>query len=298
MKKFNTQEPLSRRFRVLCMLAAMAVLTACSGIKLAYNQGDTLLYWWLDAYVDLDSEQAPEVKQDIKELFKWHRQTQLKDYVHILTHAQRQLAGNLSKADLDADYRDIMTRTELLARKALPELTDLALSIKPEQLAHIEKKFDKNNETFRKKFVRGSVEDLQEKRFKKSMEQFDLWFGDFSKEQEVLLRKASDARPLNNQLWLDERIRRQQKIMAVLRKIDKENLSKEAAAPLVQGLVKDMLARTQSPENKEFFDTYTDGTMQMILTAVKIATPEQKAHAQKRMQGWISDFNILAADTR
>ncbi len=298
MKKFNTQEPLSRRFRVLCMLGVMAVLTACSGIKLAYNQGDTLLYWWLDAYVDLDSEQAPEVKQDIKELFKWHRQTQLKDYVHILTNAQRQLAGNLSKADLDADYREIMSRTELLAQKALPELTDLALSIKPEQLAHIEKKFEKNNETFRKKFVRGSVEDLQEKRFKKSMEQFDLWFGGFSKEQEVLLRKASDARPLNNQLWLDERIRRQQKIMAVLRKIDKENLNKEAAAPLVQGLVKDMLARTQSPENKQFFDTYTDGTMQMILTAVKIATPEQKAHAQKRMQGWISDFNILAAETR
>ena len=298
MKKFNTQEPLSQRFRVLCLLAVMTVLTACSGIKLAYNQGDTLLYWWLDAYVDLDSEQAPEVKQDIKELFKWHRQTQLKDYIHILTTAQRQLAGNPSKADLDADYREIMSRTELLAQKALPELTDLALSIKPEQLAHIEKKFEKNNETFRKKFIRGSVDDLQEKRFKKSMEQFDLWFGGFSKEQEVQLRKASDARPLNNQLWLDERIRRQQKIMAVLRKIDKDNLGKEAAAPLVQGLVKDMLARPQIPENKQFLDTYTDGTMQMILTAVRIATPEQKAHAQKRMQGWISDFNTLAAETK
>ncbi|MDQ1816937.1 DUF6279 family lipoprotein [Massilia sp. CCM 9210] len=296
MKKFNTQEPLSQRFRVLCLVAMVAVLTACSGIKLAYNQGDTLLYWWLDAYVDLDSEQAPEVKQDIKELFKWHRQTQLKDYVHILTNAQRQLAGNLSKADLDADYRDIMARTELLAQKALPELTDLALSIKPEQLAHIEKKFDKNNETFRKKFIRGSVEDMQEKRFKKSMEQFDLWFGDFSRDQEAILRKASDARPLNNQIWLDDRIRRQQRILTVLRKIDKENLGKEAAAPLVQGLIKDMLAR--GSENKQFFDTSTDGTMQMILTAVKIATPEQKAHAQKRMQGWISDFNTLAAQTK
>lgn len=298
MKKFNTQEPLSQRFRVLCLLAAMAVLTACSGIKLAYNQGDTLLYWWLDAYVDLDSEQAPEVKQDIKELFKWHRQTQLKDYIHILGTAQRQLAGKLSKADLDADYRDILARTELLAQKALPELTDLALTIKPEQLAHLEKKFEKNNETFRKKFIRGSIDDLQEKRFKKSMEQFDLWFGGFSKEQETLLRKASDARPLNNQLWLDERIRRQQKIMAVLRKIDKDDLGKEAAVPLVQGLIKDMLVRMQGSEHKQFFDSYTDGTMQMILTAVKIATPEQKAHAQKRMQGWINDFNALAAETR
>jgi hypothetical protein len=34
------------------------------------------------------------------------------------------------------------------------------------------------------------------------------------------------------------------------------------------------------------------------LTVVKIATPEQKAHAQKRMQGWINDFRSLAAEAR
>jgi hypothetical protein len=31
---------------------------------------------------------------------------------------------------------------------------------------------------------------------------------------------------------------------------------------------------------------------------IGIATPEQKAHAQKRMQGWINDFNTLAAETK
>ena len=51
----------------------------------------------------------------------------------------------------------------------------------------------------------------------------------------------------------------------------------------------------ESPERKAFYDAYTDGTTKMILTAVKIATPAQKAHAQKRMQGWIDDFNTLAA---
>jgi hypothetical protein len=36
----------------------------------------------------------------------------------------------------------------------------------------------------------------------------------------------------------------------------------------------------------------------MIMTAVRIATPEQKAHAQKRMQGWIDDFKALAANKK
>ena len=48
-----------------------------------------------------------------------------------------------------------------MAMRALPELADLAMTIKPEQLAQMEKKFNKNNETYRKKFLTGSVEDRQ-----------------------------------------------------------------------------------------------------------------------------------------
>ena len=253
------------------------------------------MYWWLNAYLDLDSDQSGEVKKDIDDLFNWHRKTQLKNYVQLLETAKRQLAGNLTQADLLADYREAKTRTEALAQKALPELTDLARTIKPDQLAQMEKKFSKNNETYRKKFVSGSVEERQKQRYKKSMEQLELWFGNFSREQEAQLRKASDARPLDNEIWLEERMRRQQKILAVLRKVDQENLSKEATSVLMQGLVRDIFERLESPERKAFFDAYIDSTTQFILTAVKIATPEQKAHAQKRMQGWIDDFKTLAA---
>ena len=45
-------------------------------------------------------------------------------------------------------------------------------------------------------------------------------------------------------------------------------------------------------------DASVDGTTRMIMTAIRIATPEQKAHAQKRMQGWIDDFNALAANKK
>ena len=295
MKNFNTQDSISQRFRVWFLLALMVVVTGCSSIKLAYNNGDTLLYWWLNAYVDLDSDQSSEVRKDIDDLFNWHRKTQLKTYVALLETAKRQLGGNMTQADLLADYREAKSRTEMLAMRALPELTDLARTIKPDQLEQMEKKFNKNNETYRKKFLSGSTDERQKQRYKKSMEQFELWFGDFSRDQEAVLRKASDARPLDNQIWLDERIRRQQKILAVLRKVDQENLSKEATSALMQGLIRDIFDRIESPERKAFFDSYIDATTQFMLTAVKIATPEQKAHAQKRMQGWIDDFKLLAA---
>jgi hypothetical protein len=281
---------------MLFLVALMVIVAGCSSIRFTYNHGDTLMYWWLNNYLDLDSDQSGWVKKDIDNLFQWHRKTQLKDYTQLLANGQRQLAGNMTHADLIGDYREIKARTELLAYKALPELADLARSIRPEQIAQMEKKFAKNNDDFRKKFMRGDLEDRQKARFKKSMEQFDLWFGRFSSEQEAVLRKASDARVLDNDIWLDERVRRQKRIVAVLRKVQQEKLSKDATIAALHNLVKELFDRFEAPERKAFFDTYTDQTVQMILTAVKIATPAQKAHAQKRMQGWIEDFNILAAD--
>lgn len=298
MKNFTTQRSLQTRLCVLFMIALMALSAGCSSIRFTYNHGDTLLYWWLNAYLDLDSEQAGWVKKDIDNLFQWHRKNQLRDYTQILAGGQRQLAGNMTQADLMTDYNEIKARTELLAYKALPELADLARSIRPEQIAQMEKKFNSNNDDYRKKFLKGDTDKRQKMRFQKSMEEFELWFGSFSSEQEAQLRRASDARPLNNEIWLDERMLRQKRIIAVLRKISQEKLGKDASIALLHGLVKELFDRFDAPERKAFFDAYIDGTCQMILTAVKIATPAQKANAQKRMQGWIDDFNTLATEAK
>jgi hypothetical protein len=280
---------------MLLLIALVAFSAGCSSVRFTYNHGDTLLYWWLNAYLDLDSDQSDWVKQDINKLFQWHRSTQLKDYAGLMANMQRQLAGNPTQADLLSDYRDIKSRTESLAFKALPELADLAMSIKPDQIGQMEKKFAKNNDDFRRKFMSGDLDHQRKVRFQKSMDQLELWFGHFSRDQEAILRQASDARPLDNEIWLQERKMRQQRIVALLRKIQQEKLNKEQTMAAVHNLLRDFFDRFEAPERKAFFDAYMDSTSRYILTAIRIATPEQKAHAQKRMQGWIEDFNALAS---
>lgn len=282
----------------MCLIALLVLVAGCSSLRLSYNHGETLLYWWLNAYVDLDSDQKGWVKKDIDKLFQWHRKTQLTDYVQVLSNGQRQLQGNITQADLMADYSDIKNRTQALLFKAQPELADLALALRPEQLAQMEKKFASNNDDYRKKFLRGDKEKRQKVRYQKSMEQFELWFGSFSREQEDAIRKASDARPLDNEIWLDERMRRQKNVITLIQKVQKEKLNKEATMALIHTLIKDSFDRLDHSERKAFFDAYNEGTAQMVLTVIKMATPAQKAHANKRMQGWIDDFNSLAAEQR
>jgi len=296
MKNFNMQGSLSLRLRMVFVMTLVVVLAACSSIKLSYNHGDTLLYWWLDAYVDLDSGQKEWVEADIDKLFKWHRETQLQDYVQVLSNGQRQLKGTVTQADLLADYDDIKRRSLTVVMKAAPDLADLARSLQPEQIAQLQKKFASNNDDYRKKFLSGSTEKRQAYRYKKSMEQFELWFGNFSSEQESVIRKASDARPLDNQIWLDERMRRQNNVLKLVQTVQRDKLSKEATVTLVQGLIKDSIEPPANSEHKAFFDATTTSTLQLVLTVINIATPAQKAHADQRMQGWINDFKTLAAD--
>jgi hypothetical protein len=284
--------------RTWFFLALLVLVTACSSLKLAYNNGDTLLYWWLDNYVDFDDEQSDQVKKDINDLFRWHRKTQLQDYVHVLQRAQQQLRGNPTPADLRADYDDIRARTQSLLLKAAPDIADLALSLKPDQLAQMEKKFAKNNDKFRRENMKGDREDQNEFRYKKSMEQFELWFGSFSREQKDIIRKASDARPLDNAIWLDERMRRQRNVLALARRLMQEKPPREQAVAQIQSLIRESFARLDNSERKAFYEANTTASIGLVHTVIGIATPEQKAHAQKRMQGWINDFNTLAAETK
>jgi hypothetical protein len=298
MKKFNTQALFQNRLTYALLILLLVVMAGCSSLRLAYNNGDTVLYWWLNAYVDLDRDQKGWVREDIDKLFDWHRKTQLKDYVEILRKGQKQVQGNPTQADLMADYSEIKSRTQSLLLKAAPDLADLARSLKPEQIAQMEKKFKSNNDDYRKKFLTGDQEKRQQLRYKKSMEQFELWFGSFSSEQEALIRKASDARPLDNEIWLDERSRRQRNVLTLVQKVQNEKLGKEATVALINTLIKDSFDRLEHSDRKAFFDAFENSTAQMILTVIKIATPAQKAHAVKRMQGWIDDFNSLAAQPK
>ena len=67
---------------------------------------------------------------------------------------------------------------------------------------------------------------------------------------------------------------------------------------MITALLREFFGRVDAPERKSFYDAYTNATANYILSAIRIATPTQKAHAQKRMQGWIDEFNALAKEAK
>jgi hypothetical protein len=279
----------------LLILGLTSLLFACSAARIGYNNGETVSYWWLNSYVDFESEQKPWVKQHIDELFVWHRKTQLREYVQLVSRVQHRDLSTVTKADLLGDYNDGRTRLMQITDRAAPDLADLALSLTPAQIANIDEKFTKNNNKFRKEYLSGDTAERQEFRYKKMMKQAEYWFGDFSREQKTKLRALSDARPLNNELMLADRLQRQKELVAMLQKIHAEKPTRDAAATMIRKYVADTTNHFGNKQQQSFVNAMTEANAALVAEMMRMATPEQKRHFINTLQDWISDFNRLSA---
>src|SRR5688572_13454835 len=99
--------------RKVCLFLTVCLLVSCSALRLGYNNGESVVYWWLNSYVDFEAEQDPWVKRHIANLFQWHRKTQLNEYAQLLAQTQKQLHGNVTQTDVLASY-DAVKKSMLL----------------------------------------------------------------------------------------------------------------------------------------------------------------------------------------
>jgi hypothetical protein len=280
---------------LLLMALAVALAGGCTAIRFGYNNGETLVYWWLDRYIDTRADQRPWVQQRISDLLQWHRRTQLPDYAVLLASMQQQLQRPVARHDVEAMYEQGKRYLVTSIEHALPDLATLALSLQPGQIARLERKFAANNDKYRRDYLSGDVERRQRFRYEKTIERAEYWFGEFSPEQRALIRRASDARPLHGELRLAHRQQRQQALVALLSRIQSERPSHAQAVTLLRDHVAMVFEQDGSDESAQFYRGIREQMFGLAVEIINCTTPAQKAHATKRLQQWIDDFHALAA---
>ena len=284
-----------RWLRLLILLMLFALLGSCSTARLAYSNADTVVYWWLDGYVDFRSSQKAKTKQDIVQLLSWHRSTQLPQYVQTLTQLQSKLASNPSPLELEASFQQVEQYTQAIALKVLPELTDFALAMDASQKAHLTRKFEKNNEDFREKYLELTPEKQAKTRFKKLVNQADDWLGSVSREQEAIIARYLEKHPPNYAQWLEDSQSHQREVLQLLSKIQNEKPNREVAQAMIQAAILANFERSDSNEQRTQADTSRAAIQQLMADMIRTSSQEQKAHAHKKLQGWIDDCKYLIA---
>ena len=265
---------------------------ACSTVKLGYNNADTLLLYSLDRYVSLTDEQERMVRQRVGSLMDWHRATQLADYAAFVQRARAQLDGDVTPAEILEFNEGLNARLAALGERAAPDAAALALTLTPAQIDQIERKLAEDSTKARRRSEE-EVKRAVDERARKYVERAEFWLGKLSAQQAQLVRTSLAGRPVDSLYWVEARERRTKDLVATLRRIQAERPAQEVAANWFRAYFRE-LARPSNADQRARTDAFRRDNAQLIAQVVNSATPEQRAHLDRKLSGFATEFVQLA----
>lgn len=270
-------------------------------LKLGYNQGPTLLYWWADAYADFQGgAQSERVKQLIEQWFVWHRRERLPAYAQLLERAHTQVqqpvltpqavcgVADEAKALLRVDYE-----------KALPSLAELMLTLTPEQLDHVQKKFDKNHRKFRDLFMDPQREDRLKAQAKKVEDRLKMVYGSLGDDQHRKLLQLLAASPYDPALWLAERRQLQHDALARLRTLQQAHAAQPGnpqALAQAQALLRNVGQQAEHSPRPAYREQQQKVIAYNCLLTAEMhnaMSPAQRQFAAQKIARWHEDVLAL-----
>lgn len=286
--------PTLRRLTLACVFGLLCWLVGCSAIKPAYNNADTLLYYWLDGYVDFTSEQTVRAKETAQALHHWHRSTQLPAYAKLLRSWQALAEGEVSPAQLCRIWSEQIQplQTPVMAHLE-PSVLWLATRLTAQQLAHLTKSYEKSNAKWRKEWLDANPNEVAHTTVKNQRKRLEHLYGALTDAQLDFLVQAARSGGFDGKRAWALRLAQQNAMIATLQTIRSKNLGEAAAKPLLQAA----LNRFNVPPEAEAQAYLTQLRAHNCATLAKLHQSthlEQRAHLKGVLLGYAADFEGLA----
>lgn len=290
-----------RIIQLALLLLAGIVVAGCSVLRLAYEQVPQLLYWRIDAFVDVSGEQTPPLREAIDRWFSWHRRTQLPDYMALLARAQREVVEPTTPAAVCAWADEGDRRLDLALDVAVPDAAELMLSLTPEQLLHIERRMAKGNRETRSNFLQPDRAERQAAALKRTAERFETLYGDLDDAQRERLSTLLARSSFDPERWLAERRLRQREMLRTLATVSalgRGGGDGAAALQQAQAAARMLAARvTESPraDYRAYQQRVWEDNCALVATMHNAMHPAQRLAARAKLKGWEDDLRALAA---
>lgn len=285
----------SRVLRIIGLCAACLAMASCSVVRLGYGQAPDLAYWWIDSYIDLNEAQTPRLRKELDELAQWHRSRELPEVVLLLQKARQMAPGPISPAQACALVEDGRTRFNAVTARSEGLVLWLAPSLSPAQIEHLARQFAKSNKEWEADWLRGTPADQLKHRVKQATRRFEMLYGDLDETQIQLLRAELAGSSFDARLWRTERLRRQEDMLATLRRVSAGNLPPEAVRESMQALL-ERLTTPPGAAGKAYADTMLRENCALFSRIHNSTTASQRARAVQTLRGYEEDFRTLSAN--
>ncbi len=276
------------------ILILAVAASGCSTIDFAYSMAPTALGLMADNYLDLDGEQETLLKERMITVREWVRTTHMPAYSKLLNDVRTRIAAKVTPEDvvwLTAESRRLWKVT---GTRVATEVAEMAPRLTADNLAALKRKFARNNAEYTKDTIDATPRKQRDKRLERVKENAERWYGNFDDAGSERIRSMADALPLNTRLILEDRVRRQNALMAILQGIVDNTLGRADAQARLITLFTDFEAG-RSPAYQTHAASHLKESQLMTAEIANLASAEQRDTAQRRFKRWADDMANLAA---
>lgn len=282
-----------RSLIIVVLGVAAGLLAGCGAVRIGYSTAPDLVYWGLDAYVDFRAEQAPRVREAIRQWFAWHRRTQLPDYAAQLARAKVEVLADTTPARVCEWQAALVERAHTAFDRIAPAVVDTMLTVTPEQVRALEKRYAKNNLQYREDYLDPDPQERDRKSLKRVVDRAEMLYGDLDAREQALIVDAIARSPFDPVAWLAERQARQQELAQALRRAGAPGATRDQVRAAVDAYVAHL---EHSPRDgyERYSRRLATYNCAFIANLHNATTPAQRQHAADTLAGWEGDLRALA----
>jgi len=298
---FSTMRlPVSRRSRlpIIAMMLALSVLLSGCGLalRIGYNQGASLAFRWLDSYAEFDDAQTLRIRAALDEWFVWHRRTQLPDYADLLARAQAELQGTATAERMCAWSNDLRARFDAAIEHAVPAMAEIMPTLSAQQIASIEKRYAARNDEYRDDFLHRDPAKRKKAATQREIERAEELYGRLDDAQRAFVVRAVAESPWDGDMAYAERLRRQQDMLAIVRRLAANRASPAEAEVEIRGYLK-RIERSPHEPYRRYLARLVDYNCVYAAGLHNLTTAEQRHKAAKKLQGYEEELRALAGES-
>jgi hypothetical protein len=274
----------------------LGLLGGCSALRLGYGQADALAFRWLDSYADFDGTQSLRVREALATWFTWHRRTQLADYADTLTRLDAEVLSDTTPERVCGWWAEVRSRIDRGMDQAVPAVAELALTLKPAQLENIERRYAKSNAEFRADFMQADPSRRTHETVKRMASRAESLYGDIDRAQRERLARAVADSPFDPNLAFDERRRRQQDGLQVLRGLAGGTLQSVAAQAEIRAWLR-RIERSPREPDRLHAERIVQHNCRLAADLHNSTSATQRQLASRKLRSWAADLRALAVES-
>ena len=264
-------------------------------VKIGYGQASPIAFRWLDGYVDFNDAQSLRARTALDDWLAWHRRTQLPDYADLLARARTELAAPVTPERMCSWAREIRARIDTGFERAEPVLAEMLPTLTVQQIVHIEKRYAEKNEDYRDDFLDREPAKRRKAAIRREVERAEMFYGRLDDAQREFVAQSVARSPWDGVLEYSERLRRQQDVLAMIRRLAASRATPADAGAEIRAFVQ-RLNRSPRENYRRYAETLIDYNCSFAAALHNLTTAEQRGTAARKLKDYEDELRSLAAD--